>query len=472
MDQMNFDSRFGSTSDQLTNDRTRTAEPPEAAAPSARRDLRSSRSVFRLSLVIAIVFGVILIVGYIPRLRDRETIAKADKRQQTELPAVAVTAAARAKSSGQLSLPGSSAAAMEAPIYARASGYVKSRLVDIGDRVRAGQLLAVVDAPDLDQQVDQAKHSLQQSESMLRQAQAQAKLASVTWERYKVLVARGVLSKQDGDTQEAAYSVSLANVKAAEDAVNSNRANLQRLIQMQSYERVEAPFAGVVIVRNIDVGSLISAAGGGLGGGVNTGGTGSVTIPVTGSATLGAEMFRIARLDRLRVYCSVPETSAEYVSVGQTVSLDFDSAPGKTFQGKVVRTANAIDTATRTLLTQIDVENRDGHLLPGTFVTVTFNNIRAVPPVVVPGDTLITRAKGAMVALVRDGTVRLQPVTIGRDYGTHVEIREGLNEGDLVIVNPGDSAKDGTRVTTRLLAPSQSEGQETAPQANGSANGQ
>lgn len=471
MDQMNFDSRFGSSSDQLTKDRTRTAEPPEAAAPPARRDLRSSRSVFRLGLVIAVVFGVILVVGYIPRLRDRETIAKADKRQQAELPVVAVTAAARAKASGQLALPGSSAAATEAPIYARASGYVKTRLVDIGDHVRQGQLLAVIDAPDLDQQVDQAKHSLQQAESVLRQTEAQAKLASVTWERYKVLVARGVLSKQDGDTQEAAYSVALANVKAAEDNVNSNRSNLQRLIKLQGYEHVEAPFSGVVIVRNIDVGSLISIAGGGLGGGVNTGGTGSVTIPVTGSATLGAEMFRIARLDRLRVYCSVPEGSAEYVSVGQTVSLVFDSASGKVFQGKVVRTANAIDTTMRTLLTQIDVENHDGRLFPGTFVTVTFNNIQAVPPLVVPGDTLITRAKGAMVALVRDGTVRLQPVTVGRDYGTHVEIREGLKEGDLVIVNPGDSAKDGTRVTTRLLAPSQSEGQETAPQANGSANG-
>jgi len=183
-------------------------------------------------------------------------------------------------------------------------------------------------------------------------------------------------------------------------------------------------------------------------------------------------MFRIARLDRLRVYCSVPESSAELVAIGQPVSLAFDSAPGKTFQGKVVRTANAIDTATRTLLTQIDVENRDGRMLPGTFVTVTFSNVQAVPPVIVPGDTLITRSKGTMVALVRDGTVRLQPVVVGRDYGAQLEIREGLKEGDLVIVNPGDSAKEGIKVATRLLTPSQTEGQETAPQANGSANGQ
>jgi multidrug efflux pump subunit AcrA (membrane-fusion protein) len=458
MDQMNSNSRYGRTSEELTNGSRQDGTPQGAAsAPPAlseeRGNLRSRRSVLRFGLLVAAVFGLILIVGYIPRFRNREAIASASKRQQTELPVVAVTAAARAKSSAQLSLPGSTAALVEAPIYARASGYVSKRLADIGDRVQAGQLLAIVDAPDLDQQVDQARASLQQSESMLRQAEAQAKLASVTWERYKVLVARGVLSKQDGDTQEANYSVSVANVRAAQDTVNSNRANLQRLIKLQSYERVTAPFAGVVIVRNIDVGSLISSYGGGLGGGVNTGGTGSVTIPPTGSATLGAEMFRVARLDRLRVYCSVPERSAQYVAVGQTVDLVFDSVPGKTFQGKVVRTANAIDTLTRTLLTQIDVDNRSGQLLPGTYATVTFNNVHAVPPVIVPGDTLITRSSGTMAALVRDGTVHLQPVVTGRDYGAQVEILEGLREGDLVIVNPGDATKEGTRVATRLLPP-------------------
>jgi multidrug efflux pump subunit AcrA (membrane-fusion protein) len=292
---------------------------------------------------------------------------------------------------------------------------------------------------------------------VLRQTQAQAKLANLTWERYKVLVARGVLSKQDGDTQDANYNVSLANVRAAEDTVNANRANLQRLVKLQAYERVVAPFAGVVITRNIDIGTLISSAGGSLGGGVNTAGTGSVTIPVTGSATLGAEMFRIARLDHLLVFVSVPERSAQYVAVGQTVNLQFDSVPGKTFQGKVVRTSNAIDSVTRTLLTEIQVENRDGQLMSGTFATVTFNNIRALPPVIVPGDTIITRSTGAMVALVRDNTVHLQPVIAGRDYGANVEIREGLQEGDLVVVNPGDSAKDGAKVTTRMLTGHHSE---------------
>jgi RND family efflux transporter MFP subunit len=173
-------------------------------------------------------------------------------------------------------------------------------------------------------------------------------------------------------------------------------------------------------------------------------------------------MFRVARIDHLRVFVSVPEGSAQFVSAGQTVNLTFDSAPGKAFEGKVVRTANAIDPAMRTLLTQIEVENRGGQLLPGTYATVSFNNIRAEPPVIVPGDTLITRANGTMVALVRDGTVHLQRVVAGRDYGAQVEIREGLQEGDLVVVNPGDIAKEGAKVTTRLLpaqAPQAGDGQ-------------
>lgn len=436
----------GSEAAQVGNDQQ------ELIAPERTRDPRYSRSVLRLGVLLLAVFGLILLVGAIPRLLNREAVAKAAKQQQDAVPAVVVTAAVRSNSSAQLSLPGSTAAQVEAAIYARASGYVTKRLVDIGDHVKAGQLLAVIDAPDLDQQVDQARAGLQQSESVLRQTQAQAKLVNLTWERYKVLVARGVLSRQDGDTQDANYNVSLANVRAAEDMVNSNRANLQRLVRLQAFERVEAPFAGVVITRNIDIGSLISTAGGSLGGGVNTAGTGSVTIPVTGSATLGAEMFRIARLDHLRVFVSVPERSSQYVVVGQSVDLRFDSVPGKTFQGKVVRTSNAIDSVTRTLLTEIQVENRDGQLMSGTFATVIFNNIRALPPVIVPGDTVMTRSNGTMVALVRNNSVHLQPVVPGRDYGANVEIREGLQEGDVVIVNPGDSAKEGATVTTRMLA--------------------
>ncbi len=418
-------------------------------------------------MLVMVVFVITIVLGYIPRFRRGQVIAKEAERQKTEAPVVSVTAATRSKANVQLSLPGSSTALVEAPIYARASGYISKRFVDIGDRVKAGQLLAIIDAPDLDRQIDQARASLQQSESVVRQVEAQAELASVTWERYKVLVERGVLSKQDGDTQHANYNVSRANVHAAHDTVNASKANLQRLLKLQSYERVTAPFAGVVTARNIDVGSLISASGGGLG----ATNTATAALPNTGTASQGGEMFRVARVDSLRVFVTVPESNAQSVIIGQTVDLRYDSVPGRMFQGKVVRTANSVDPASRTLLTEVHVDNKDGALLPGTYVTATFNNLRAAPPIVVPGDAVITRSTGTMIAVVRNNVVHLQPVALGRDYGAQTEVRVGLQEGDLVILNPGDSAQEGARVEARALPankqPAQSPGQQqSGPKAD------
>jgi multidrug efflux pump subunit AcrA (membrane-fusion protein) len=423
----------------------------------------STKSALLVGLFVLIVFVITVVLGYIPRLRRGQVIAKEAERQKTEAPGVIVTAATRSKANMELSLPGSSAARVEAPIYGRASGYISKRYVDIGDRVKAGQLLAIIDAPDLDRQIDQARASLQQSESVLRQVEAQAELASVTWERYKVLVERGVFSKQDGDTQRASYNVSQANVQAARDTVNASKANLQRLLKLQSYERVTAPFAGVVTARNIDVGSLISASGGGLG----ATNAASAALPNTGTASQGGEMFRVAQVDSLRVFVTVPENKAQSVVIGQTVNLRFDSVPGRVFQGKVARTANAVDPASRTLLTEVHVENKDGVLLPGTYVTATFNNLRAAPPIIVPGDAVITRSSGTMIAIVRNNVVHLQPVALGRDYGSQTEIREGLREGDLVILNPGDGAQEGARVNARVLSANQqtvqSPGQQQRP---------
>lgn len=428
--------------------------------------LRSAKSVFRLGLLMLVVFGFILFLGYIPRLRNAKVTASEADRQKNQAPLVEVTPAMRSTATTQLSLPGSSSALVEAPIYARASGYIAKRFVDIGDRVKAGQFLAIVDAPDLDQQVDQARANQQQSESVLRQTEAQAKLARVTWDRYKVLVERGVLSRQDGDTQEAAYDVATANVLAAKETVNANQANLQRLLKLQGYERVTAPFAGVVTARNIDVGSLISVSGSGMG----ANNTANTALSYNGTGAQGGEMFRIARLDHLRIFVSVPESSAEFVAVGQTVNLHFDAVRGQDFAGKVVRTANAIDPNTRTLLTEVQVENKNGALLPGTYVTVTFNNIRSAPPIIVPGDTVITRSTGTMVAVVRNNVVHLQPVTLGRDYGAQTEIREGLQEGDLVIVNPGDTAREGAQVNARLLPKPQSPPNPATPASGTSGN--
>ncbi len=414
-------------------------------APECKHVQLSVKSVIRLGVIMAVVFGLIFVFAYIPRSRRAHANEKAAEERKNALPRVDVVAARRSTQNADLELPGTTTAEVEAPIYARASGYVAKRYADIGDRVKAGQLLARIDAPDLDQQVDQARASLKQSESVLGQTQAQLKLASVTWERYKVLVARGVLSRQDGDTQQANYEVAEANVRAAENTVIATKANLDRLLKLQGYERVEAPFTGIVTARDIDVGSLISVSGGGLGT-VMTGGT-----PPTSPSQGGSEMFRVARLEYLRVFVNVPEAYTQYISSGMAVELRFDTFPQRAFAGKVVRTANAVDPVTRTLLTEVHVDNKDGLLLPGAYVIARFAHIRAAPPVVVPSDSVIARADGTKIAVVRDGVAHVVNVRLGRDYGSETEILSGINVGDQVIVNPSDDAREGAKVSTRVL---------------------
>ncbi len=414
-----------------------THEPPHVQL--------SPRKVALLGLILLIVFGIIFVLGFLPRLRDRRITQAQAQREETALPEVDVVAARRSSSQSDLELPGTTTALVEAPIYARASGYVSKRFVDIGDRVRAGQLMALIDAPDLDQQVDQARSTLRQSESVVGQTEAQLNLAKITWNRWDVLVQRGVLSKQEGDTQYANYLVAEANVKAAQSTVLANRANLDRLLHLQSYERVTAPFAGIVTARNIDVGSLISASGGGLGSGLS-----GAALPSTGNSQ-GGEMFRVAQIDRLRLFVSVPEVYAPYVTVGETVNCYFDAVGQVPFEGKVTRTANAVDPTTRTLLTEVQVPNPQATLLPGMFTRAVFAHLRAEPPVIVPSDGVIARANGLSIAVVQDGVVHVRKLTIGRDYGAQTEVLSGVNPGDLVVINPTDAAQDGAQVKAHVL---------------------
>ncbi len=405
----------------------------------------SPRKVLLLGLILLVVFGIIFVLGFLPRLRDQRITQAQAHREETALPEVDVVAARRSNSQSDLELPGTTTGLVEAPIYARASGYVSKRYVDIGDRVRAGQLMATIDAPDLDQQVDQARSTLLQSQSVLGQTEAQLNLAKVTWDRWNVLVQRGVLSKQEGDTQYANYQVAGANVKAAQNSVSASKAALDRLLHLQSYERVTAPFNGIVTARNIDVGSLISASGGGLG----SGATGAA-LPSTGSSQ-GGEMFRVAQIDRLRLFVNVPEVYAPYVTVGESVNCYFDAVSQKPFEGKVTRTANSVDPSTRTLLTEVQVPNSDGALLPGMFTRAVFAHLRAEPPVIVPSDSVIARANGLTIAVVENGVVHIRKLNIGRDYGAQTEVLSGVNPGDMVIVNPTDAAQDGAKVKTHEL---------------------
>jgi multidrug efflux pump subunit AcrA (membrane-fusion protein) len=401
-----------------------------------------------IGIVVALLIG--LAAGLIPHYLESKEVEREAERRRNALPALAVIQARLSSAQNHLSIPGTLSPIEEASIFARASGYVRLRKVDIGDHVRRGQMLALIDAPDLDQQVDQARATLLQSESALGQVKAQLKLATLTRDRFRVLVDQGVVARQEGDTQEANYDVAAANVQASESTIKANRANLDRLRRLQQYEHVEAPFDGIITARNVDVGTLISATGSGQG--INTPGANSAAAPGT-SGTPGSEMFRVAQIKRLRVFVSVPEGYVPFVKAGQDARIESEALPEQKFMGKVTRTADSVDQNTRTLLTEVQIDNSKQELLPGMYVMVALLNMRVHPPVIVPADSLITRSQGTQVAVVRDNTVHLQPVVVGRDYGSVTEILSGIQEGDLVVMTPNDLAREGARVQAKITNP-------------------
>jgi multidrug efflux pump subunit AcrA (membrane-fusion protein) len=359
-------------------------------------------------------------------------------------------------------VPGTTSALTEAYIYARANGYLRKRYVDIGDHVRQGQLLALIDAPDLDQQVEQGREQLRQAES---QQQAQLDLNRVTWERWRTLVAKGVFSQQDGDQREANFNTQSAVVASAQRNVESYRANLARLIALQSYERVTSPFTGIVTQRNTDIGALVGTSGaasnapnstsqtptGGSAGvaSSNTSGTAGMpnqaATPSTGQAQGGA-IFAIAQIDTLRILVSVPESYASDIRTGMAARVFLQERPGAPITGKVTRTANSIDQNTRTMLIEVDVENPKGDLFPGMYAVVSFVQAHGVAPITIPGDAVVVRQDRNTVALVRDQKIAMVPIEIGRDYGPSVEVLNGLDEGDLVVAVVTDAVQPGVKV--------------------------
>jgi RND family efflux transporter MFP subunit len=312
---------------------------------------------------------------------------------------------------------------------------LKRRLVDLGDRVTAGQVLAEIEAPEVDQQirqaeaaVDQVQAAAEQAEAALVQGKANRDLAKRTADRWNSMSAQGIVSQQDNDQYQAQLNAQNANVQALEKAVLAQRsglaaakANVARLQEVQGYRMVKAPFDGVVILRNVDVGALVS----------------------TGSTLL----YRIAQIETLRTYVNVPQNDAGAVHVGQTAELRFENFPGQHFTGKVMRMANALDPTTRTMLVEIDISNERGILYPGMYGEVNFNSVRRNQPLVVPAQALLVRANGAQVAVVQpDGIVHLQKVTVGRDFGDRLEVVQGLNEGATILATAGDAAQEGLKV--------------------------
>jgi RND family efflux transporter MFP subunit len=373
--------------------------------------------------------------GYLPR-QKREMVLAAESQTQTgSLPVVTVSAVTRSSSTDSLVLPGNIQAVTEAPVLARASGYIKKRIADIGDRVTAGQVLAEIEAPELTQQilqakaaVEQADAAVQQSEASLQQARSNENLAHVTFDRFSKLADKGVISKQDNDTYRLQWAAQQSNVQALEKAVNAAKsnsaalqANVDRLNELLGYLTVRAPFAGVITLRNVDTGVL-----------------------VTEGSTL---LYRIAQTDKLRTYLNLPQVDAESVHVGQKATLIVPDLSGRKFVGTVTRTSNSLDPTTRTLLTEVQVTNTGGTLMPGMYTQVDLAVPRKDPPLVVQGDTLVVRSNGPQVAVVGpDGSVHYQLVTLGRDFGDKLEVLSGVREGDQLVVNPSDSIREGAKV--------------------------
>ena len=388
-------------------------------------------------LLVAVAIAALVISGIRTRIH-----AAADVRQETQdlaTPVVSVIHPKLGSLIGEVVLPGNIQAYTDSPIYARASGYLKKWYVDIGGRVKAGQLLADIEAPEVDQQVLQAKASLQQAEAALAQAHAtyqQGKtnegLAQVTAERWKTLAARGAVSRQENDQYQAQYQAALANtealqkaIAAAESNVASSKANLARLEQMQGFEQVRAPFDGVITARNTDVGALINSGNGGA----------------------AQELFHMAATARLRVYINVPQIYSRSAVPGVAADLTLAEFPGRHFKGTLVSTAQSIDANTRTLLTEIAVDNSSGELLPGAYAQVHLRLPAGAPSLVLPVNALIFRSAGLQVAVLRNGnTAELVPVTLGKDYGTEVEVTSGIERSDLIIANPPDSLTSGSAV--------------------------
>jgi len=396
---------------------------------------RTWRVVLLLVLAAVIVAGIVF-SGINTRIQTAAAVKESTR--ELAIPAVAVIHPKPGATRDEVVLPGNIQAFTDSPIYARASGYLKQWNVDIGGHVKAGQVLAVIEAPELDQQVRQAQAAIQQAHAALDQAvaneqqgKANEEIARVTADRWQNLVKKGAVSRQENDQYQAQYQAQVANLNSLEQAIAAARsniavseANLARLQEMQSYETVKAPFDGIVTARNIDVGALINAGNGGP----------------------AQELFHLASTARLRVYVSVPQANSRAAVPGIKSYLTLQEFPGRRFPGELVRTAGAIDPATRTLLTEIDVDNASGELRPGAYAEVHLQIPEGSRSLLLPVSALIFRSEGLRVGVVRGNKAELVPVVLGKDYGNEVEVLSGLNEDDQVISNPPDSLASGATV--------------------------
>jgi RND family efflux transporter MFP subunit len=396
---------------------TPSAEYGTPPAPSAGLEPAHAapRRVPRLLWIVVLVILAIVIVGIVFRLLERAG-AEHHLRETTTAaatPTVSVIHPGTATGGSEIALPGNTQAFDDTPIYARTSGYLKKWFVDIGQHVVKGQLMATIETPELDEQ-------LQVAQADLQSAKADLNLANTTSDRYQKLLKQDSVSQQETDVAVSGAAAKKAAVEAAE-------ANVRRLQQLQSFENVYAPYSGIVTARNTDIGDLIDAGS-------------------PNSSSSAKELFRIASVNTLRVFVAVPEVYVPDIRNGDTATLTLDEYPGQTFTGVITRNSSAIDPASRTLNVEVDVPNPDGKLLPGAYVFVHFSIPQQQQLLAVPSNALIFRGQGLQVALARNGHVHLQNVTIGKDDGKTVEISIGLTRSDDVILNPSDSIAEGQAI--------------------------
>jgi len=363
-----------------------------------------------LGLAIALlVVAALLVSGIWSRVRARATLDAETAR--VAVPAVSVVAPKQTAPAEEIILPGNVQPFITSPIYSRTNGYLKKWYFDIGAHVKQGQLLAVVDTPEVDQQ-------LQQSLSNLNTAKANLTLAEITKNRYEGLLKKNAVSQQDADNAIGTYNANKA-------IVDANQANVKQLQALQSFEKIYAPFDGIVTARNTDIGDLINSGS---------------------SSTARTDLFHISQPDKLRVYVNVPEEYSQGIKVGMTADLSLAEFPGRKFQGKLVRTAEAINATTRTLLIEIEVDNPSGTLLTGSYAEVHLKVATHASTLLLPVNTLLFRSEGLRAGVVKDGKVVLTALTPGRDFGNQIEIVSGLKPDDQVIINPPDSLVSGQQV--------------------------
>ena len=416
---------------------------PETEARRAEPVRHAGRgALLWLFLLLAVVVTVAMVLGLRPRLAREKALAAAAEAVTDQQLIVNVAPVRRSPRNSELELPGDLQANVESPIFARADGFMRKRLVDYGDHVRAGQLLAEIETPELDQQLIQARASvaqsqaaLQQYEAALVQAKAQLKLAEATLARWKRLTDRGVFSKQEGDEKQADFEVrqaevgsARANINAGQKAGEANEANLRRLEELKSFSKVTAPFNGIITARNVDIGTLINSGNGGP----------------------NREIFRIAQIERMRIFVNVPQTYAPLVRAGQHAELRVQELRGKVFAAIVARTTNSVDANSRTMLAILETPNPDGDLLPGMYAQVKFSFPGNKSALLLPGDSLLLGREGPRVAVLGpDHIVHMRSIHISHDFGTELEVDSGVEEGERVIVNPNDQVRENARAETR-----------------------